>query len=535
MIVSFDLDGTTVEVADDGISLLDALRGPLGVTSAKDGCSPQGQCGCCTVLVDGQARVACVTPVRRVEGRSVVTLDGLTDEVRDRWAEAFVATGASQCGFCTPGIVVRLEALRVKGGLDQPPAVERALAAHLCRCTGWQTITEAAVMVGTGAPPVVAASERDLTAAGRRASLEGATSQRVGADVVLGGGGFSADTAPVGALVAVPDSSGGFSVAADIGTARRGAARVQGRRTTLEAVPPIDLPEGDWDVTLRTSWVEPAYVETDASWCGPGGRPASTVANGGAFGAKLDSPLPGLAAELSTDRDEAVLVQWSREDATRHGPKRPPLAAGVRADGTGAVRVARTPGIVEAIRSVAPGFDVVEVDVAGPPTSCSLRAAGRAEAIALLASVGAPSDVVAVQGDEVRVSGSAGEWAAARVDGAGVHVRVFGGDALDDVVLRSYCIGAAHMAVSWVSSEKLSVAPDGEVVDLTIRSFSVLRASDTPTIDVAITPAPAGTEPVAVSDHVFCAVAAALWRFQGLPAVWPTGVLPAVGVGRPGH
>src|SRR5205807_10551920 len=95
----FRLDGRDVEVADDGSSLLAVLRERLGVTSAKDGCSPQGQCGCCTVLVDGSPRVACVTPARRVAGRDVTTIDGLAPEVRDAWADAFTACGASQCGF----------------------------------------------------------------------------------------------------------------------------------------------------------------------------------------------------------------------------------------------------------------------------------------------------------------------------------------------------------------------------------------------------------------------------------------------------
>src|SRR5690606_13813036 len=110
----------------------------------KDGCSPQGQCGCCTVLVDGAPRVACVTPARRARGRAVTTLEGLPSEVSSAWAEAFTACGASQCGFCTPGIIVRLEGLRAKGvAPDDEPAVERALAAHLCRCTGWRTIVDA--------------------------------------------------------------------------------------------------------------------------------------------------------------------------------------------------------------------------------------------------------------------------------------------------------------------------------------------------------------------------------------------------------
>ncbi|MYH94387.1 MAG: 2Fe-2S iron-sulfur cluster binding domain-containing protein, partial [Acidimicrobiaceae bacterium] len=105
------VDGAVVAVADEGLTLLDVLREQLGVRSVKDGCSPQGQCGCCTVLVDGQPRVACVTPARRVQGRTITTLEGLDADVRDVWARAFAATGASQCGFCTPGIICRFAGL----------------------------------------------------------------------------------------------------------------------------------------------------------------------------------------------------------------------------------------------------------------------------------------------------------------------------------------------------------------------------------------------------------------------------------------
>src|SRR5262249_27090503 len=109
--VQFSCNGTQVEVDPaPGESLLSVLRERLGVVSPKDGCAPQGQCGCCTVLVDGEARVACVTPVSRVAGRVVVTVEGLEPAVRDDLATRFVSTGGSQCGFCTPGILLRLAA-----------------------------------------------------------------------------------------------------------------------------------------------------------------------------------------------------------------------------------------------------------------------------------------------------------------------------------------------------------------------------------------------------------------------------------------
>jgi len=135
--IHLDVDGRSVEVADRGQTLLAVLREDLHLTSPKDGCSPQGQCGCCTVLVDGAPRVSCVTPVRRVAGRSITTVDGLEPAVAERWADALCDSGGSQCGFCTPGIVVRLAALREKtADPTQHGPVDRALQAHLCRCTG---------------------------------------------------------------------------------------------------------------------------------------------------------------------------------------------------------------------------------------------------------------------------------------------------------------------------------------------------------------------------------------------------------------
>ncbi|MDP9337057.1 MAG: 2Fe-2S iron-sulfur cluster-binding protein, partial [Actinomycetota bacterium] len=100
MPMRFVLNGASVVVDADverGESLLNVLRERLGVMSAKDGCAPQGQCGCCTVLVDGQPRVACVTPVARIEGRAVTTIEGLDESARMNAASAFVASGGSQC------------------------------------------------------------------------------------------------------------------------------------------------------------------------------------------------------------------------------------------------------------------------------------------------------------------------------------------------------------------------------------------------------------------------------------------------------
>jgi aerobic-type carbon monoxide dehydrogenase small subunit (CoxS/CutS family) len=540
-VISFTVDGRPVDVADDGSSLLTVLREQLGLRSAKDGCSPQGQCGCCTVLVDGQPRVACVTPARRVRGRSITTLDGLDPAERDAWGEAFCAAGGSQCGFCTPGIVVRLSALAAKGaGADDMAAVEQTLLAHLCRCTGWRTILDAWTRYA-GAPP---AGERDPDAASERATIEGRSPQRVAPDVALGHGGFADDGSPGGALVAVPDPAGGWVVDETLTKARARAGKVQGRRTTAELRHPLDLPPGDWHATLRTTWVEPAYLELDASWCEPGSEPATPLANGGAFGGKLASVVTGAARVLADEHGRAVRVVLAREDAVRLGPKRPPVAGAMRSDGTGVLRVVATHGIEDAVAAVAPGLRVEQVEVAGPPTSLDLRAAGWAEALVLAAAAG----VVAPDGDRAPAEGSAAAPGVLRVergdgraavtlrspDGAvaraavvlgapaEVAVEVACGRPLDETVLRSYCVGAAHMALGWVTSEGLAVDEAGDVHDLTIRSFGVLRAVDTPPIAVTIDRAADGP-PVNGSDAVFAAVAAATWLAEGCPPEWPTG------------
>ncbi len=119
--------------------------------SPKDGCSPSGQCGCCTVLVDGKPLVSCQVGLERAAGKDVTTVEGLGEDERTRFAEAFAATGALQCGFCTPGIVMRAKALLEKKGaaLTRDDAA-RHLGAHLCRCTGYIKILDAIELLAKG-------------------------------------------------------------------------------------------------------------------------------------------------------------------------------------------------------------------------------------------------------------------------------------------------------------------------------------------------------------------------------------------------
>ena len=171
----------------------------------------------------------------------------------------------------------------------------------------------------------------------------------------------------------------------------------------------------------------------------------------------------------------------------------------------------RTPGIVDAIERFTSEIRVEEIEISGPPTSSHVRAAGWAEAAALLS---------AFKGEPQTITNPNGGSAYAQVTAEGITVSVRCGNPLDETTLRAYCIGAAHMAWSWVTSESLAVDQEGEIHDLTIRSFGITPASITPPITVIIEQDEG--EPVNGSDTVFAAVASATWLAQGTPVQWPT-------------
>ena len=142
--VAFVVNGTPVTVRRDHPHLLAALREELDITSPKDGCSPSGQCGCCTVLVDGKAIVSCQQSLEKVANANITTLEGVSQIERDAFANAFAACGGLQCGFCIPGIVVRAKAqIDKKGAGLKREDMARHLGAHLCRCTGYVKILDA--------------------------------------------------------------------------------------------------------------------------------------------------------------------------------------------------------------------------------------------------------------------------------------------------------------------------------------------------------------------------------------------------------
>lgn len=145
------VNGVERDVVGEHPHLLSALRDELGLTAAKDGCSPSGQCGCCTVLIDGKAVVSCQQSLDKVAGRSVTTLEGVDPAERERFANAFAACGGLQCGFCIPGIVMRAKAQIDRKGADlRRDDMARHLGAHLCRCTGYVKVLDAIDAVAQG-------------------------------------------------------------------------------------------------------------------------------------------------------------------------------------------------------------------------------------------------------------------------------------------------------------------------------------------------------------------------------------------------
>lgn len=124
-------------------SLLKYLRNSKNITSVKDGCSCQGACGACMVEINGEAKLSCLTPMKKVENASINTLEGLPENVRDVLAKAFVEKGAVQCGFCTPGFLMRTNILLQKNPEPSREEIKKALSMNLCRCTGYVKIIDA--------------------------------------------------------------------------------------------------------------------------------------------------------------------------------------------------------------------------------------------------------------------------------------------------------------------------------------------------------------------------------------------------------
>jgi xanthine dehydrogenase molybdenum-binding subunit len=231
-----------------GESLLDLLRSHFGLVSPKRGCQPLGQCGACLALVNGEPRVTCTIPASSTDGLEVLTLEGLPAEERTLYADAFTGATAVQCGFCTPGIVLRTKSL-----LDQNPdptrrEIAEALDSHLCRCTGYvkilDAVTRAAQMRRGEAVPDAC---RD---GGVGIPLE----RYGGRELVLGERPFVDDLAPPGLLYGA------------VLLSEHARARVRGIDTQKTMAHPgvvavataADVPGDNWKGLITPDW--PAFI-----------------------------------------------------------------------------------------------------------------------------------------------------------------------------------------------------------------------------------------------------------------------------------
>jgi carbon-monoxide dehydrogenase small subunit len=147
--------------------LLDALREDLGLTGTKEGCG-EGECGACSVIVNGAIVDSCLVPVCQVEGASVMTVEGLaTAGELAPLQQAFLVTGGAQCGICTPGMLMAARAYLDGGGGADADNIRESIAGNLCRCTGYTKIIDAIAMAAAGD------SGSDGAATGRAADLPG--------------------------------------------------------------------------------------------------------------------------------------------------------------------------------------------------------------------------------------------------------------------------------------------------------------------------------------------------------------------------
>lgn len=163
-IVELEINGDRHEAGvPTHFTLLETLRYVLGLTGSKQGCD-KGDCGACTVLLDGEAVLSCILPVQEAAGHSIRTVEGLAGpDGPHPLQEAFDLTGAAQCGFCTPGILCSAAGLLAQNPAADRDEIARALSGNLCRCTGYTKIFDAVELAGrsivTGEPPAALIGE----------------------------------------------------------------------------------------------------------------------------------------------------------------------------------------------------------------------------------------------------------------------------------------------------------------------------------------------------------------------------------------
>ena len=151
--IAFTLNGVKRELnVPAGMSALEMLRDKLGLTGTKYGCG-EGECGACTILVDGRSMNSCLLFAADCDGRELVTIEGVaTTPSGERLRDAFVANGAVQCGFCTPGLMVQASNLIERQPGAGEAEIRRGIEGNLCRCTGYRKIIDAIASAAAGAP-----------------------------------------------------------------------------------------------------------------------------------------------------------------------------------------------------------------------------------------------------------------------------------------------------------------------------------------------------------------------------------------------
>jgi len=249
MTIRFTLNGVPREVeARDGESLLDLLRGPCGVTSPKRGCQPQGQCGACVVLADGEPRSACTIPAASAEGLAVTTIEGLPATERERFARAFTAAHALQCGFCTPGIVMRARHLLSVNPSPTRAEIARALDEHLCRCTGYVKVIDAIELLARTSAG--SALPDPVTDGGVGAALDRYRAE----ELVLGARPFVDDLVRPGMLFGAL----AFSAHARARVVRIDTSAARALPGVVAVVTAADVPGERWNGLIHADW--PAFV-----------------------------------------------------------------------------------------------------------------------------------------------------------------------------------------------------------------------------------------------------------------------------------
>ncbi|MFC1996418.1 (2Fe-2S)-binding protein [Chloroflexota bacterium] len=143
--VDFSINGRKTSVTSaPNRTLLDVLREDLGMTGAKDGCGGEGECGACTVLMNGKLVNSCMVLIGQVDEHEIITIEGLSDSGElHPLQKAFVETGAVQCGFCTPGAILSAKALFDQNPQPSDQEIRESLSGNLCRCTGYTKMIQA--------------------------------------------------------------------------------------------------------------------------------------------------------------------------------------------------------------------------------------------------------------------------------------------------------------------------------------------------------------------------------------------------------